>query len=42
MSEWWREKDYLGVEGEKILDENLSEDDIVSLILNDVNNSYNK
>lgn len=36
MREWWREKDYLGVEGEVILDEHLSEDELVERILKDV------
>jgi len=36
MREWWREKDYLGVEDEKILGEDLSEDEILAMILKDV------
>ena len=36
MREWWKEKDYLGVENERILSENLSEDELVELILSDV------
>lgn len=36
MREWWREKDYLGVEGEKMLGESLSEDELVALILEDL------
>lgn len=36
MREWWKDKDYLGVEGEKILGEDLSEDELVRLILRDV------
>jgi len=35
MREWWREKDYLGVLCEKILTEDLSEDELVELILQD-------
>ena len=38
MREWWREKDYLHIESEKIFDESLSEDDLVSLILSNVSN----
>jgi len=34
--EWWREEDYLGTDGEKILNEHVSEDDLVSLILKDI------
>lgn len=33
MREWWREKDYLSVEGEKILGETLSEDELVASVL---------
>lgn len=36
MREWWKEKDYLGVENERILGENLSEDELVEVILSDV------
>lgn len=36
MREWWKEKDYLGVEGEKRLGEALSEDELVMMILNDI------
>lgn len=36
MREWWREKDYLGVEGEKILGETLSEDELAALMLDDL------
>lgn len=36
MQEWWKDKDYLGVEGENILGEELSEDELVRLILRDV------
>lgn len=35
MRTWWREKDYLGVEGEQIINETWSEDEIVSKIMND-------
>lgn len=33
MREWWKEKDYLNVEGEKILGETLSEDELVASVL---------
>lgn len=36
MLEWWNEKDYLGMLGEKILHENLGRDDIVREIINDI------
>jgi len=36
MRDWWREKDYLGTEGEKYISENLSEDEIVDLIYQDI------
>ena len=36
MRSWWKEKDYLGVENERILSKNLSEDELVELILSDV------
>lgn len=36
MREWWREKDYLGVEGEMILGETLSEDELVASVLDDL------
>lgn len=36
MREWWIEKDYLGVEGEKILGDALSEDELVMLVLDDL------
>ena len=32
MREWWKDKDYLEVEGEAILPESLSEDDLVKLL----------
>ena len=32
MKEWWKDKDYLGVEDEHIVDENMTQEDIVSLI----------
>lgn len=35
MREWWNEKDYLGVPGEKILNKNMSVDDVVREIIND-------
>lgn len=36
MREWWKEKDYLGVKGERIIGDELSEDDVVKLILSDL------
>ena len=33
MREWWKDKDYLGVEGETILSSDLSEDELVSAIM---------
>lgn len=36
MREWWKEKDYLGVEGKKIFDETLSEDELVMSVLDDI------
>lgn len=36
MRQWWREKDFLGVQGERTLSEKLSQDDIVQQILIDV------
>jgi predicted ABC-type ATPase len=36
MREWWNEKDYLGISGEKILDKNMSVDDVVRKIINDI------
>lgn len=38
MREWWLEKDYLNTPSEKVLDENLSVDEIVDIISNDINN----
>lgn len=32
MAEWWKDKDYLGVEGEKMIDENMTQEQIVNLI----------
>ena len=42
MKEWWREKDYLGVVNEKILNEKLSEDDLVNFIIKDVENNQDR
>lgn len=36
MREWWKEKDYLGMPGEKILHEGLSVEGIVREIINDI------
>ncbi len=36
MREWWNEKDYLGLTNEKLFHENMSIDDIVREIINDV------
>ena len=36
MRVWWNEKDYLNMPGEKILQEDLGIDDIVSEIINDI------
>lgn len=36
MREWWNEKDYLGIPGEKILHQNLDIDDVVREILRDI------
>ena len=36
MREWWKEKDYLGIPGEKILHEDVDVDDIVREIMNDI------
>lgn len=36
MREWWNEKDYLGMSGEKILHDELSVDDMVREIINDI------
>lgn len=32
MAEWWKDKDYLGIEGEHIINENMTKDQIVSLM----------
>ena len=32
MREWWKNKDYLGVEGEYIVDENTTQEQLISLI----------
>jgi len=39
MRDWWKEKDYLNVPGERILGQELSEDEVVELILKDVEHS---
>ena len=36
MSEWWKEKDYLGVPSEVVFHDNMTEDDLVKQILYDV------
>ena len=36
MREWWIEKDFLGVPGEKILSQDLSIENIVEKILSDM------
>ncbi len=36
MREWWIEKDYLGFENERILGDELSEDELVTLVLDDI------
>lgn len=36
MKEWWLEKDYLHIENEKILDETLSQENVLNRILNDL------
>lgn len=36
MQDWWKEKNYLGVRGEKAITEAMSEDEAVALILKDV------
>lgn len=36
MKDWWLDKDYLHIENEKILDETLSQEDVLNMILNDV------
>ena len=38
MKEWWLEKDYLHIKNEKILDETLSQEDVLRMILNDLSN----
>jgi len=35
MREWWRDEDFLRVDNEKILNESLSEDELVEIIVND-------
>lgn len=41
MREWWNEKDYLGMSNEKILDKDLSVEDIVHRITSDIEVSKN-
>lgn len=36
MKEWWKEKDYLGIKGERLLDETHTEDELVAAILHDI------
>lgn len=36
LRKWWTEKDYLGVSGETLLTDDLSEDDVYNIILNRV------
>lgn len=36
MREWWNEKDYLNVSGEKVLHKDMTVDDIISEILSDI------
>jgi adenylate kinase family enzyme len=36
MREWWKEKDYLGVPGERIIDHSMSQEQILSMILEDM------
>lgn len=38
MKEWWKEKDLLGAKRERIIGEELSEDELVKLILTDFQN----
>lgn len=38
MKDWWLEKDYLHIQNEKILDETLSQEDVLRMILNDISN----
>jgi predicted kinase len=36
MKDWWKEKDYLGLENEKIFTDRMSENDILEMILEDI------
>lgn len=36
MKRWWNEKDLLGFDNEKIISKNMSVDDVVKIILNDI------
>jgi adenylate kinase family enzyme len=36
MREWWKEKDYLGLPNEKILDKDMSVDDVINQIIDDI------
>lgn len=38
MRSWWNEKDYIGFIPEKILNENMSLEETVNLLLSDVQN----
>jgi len=42
MKEWWRDKDFLGVSGETIVGENLSEDELVEIVTKDVMGVHKK
>jgi hypothetical protein len=35
MREWWQEKDYLNIQQEKTISENMNIDDIIAMILSD-------
>jgi len=38
MREWWKEKDYLGVPGEEVIGETVSEEGIIASLLDDIKN----
>lgn len=40
MREWWVDKDYLGVVNEKYITADMSEDDIISMLVRDVGCTY--
>lgn len=42
MRAWRREKDYLGIPGEVLIDETMSQDDIVQMIIHDVTGEAQK